>query len=145
MCFGCSKEPSHWDGSFEYPQHMFWLRKKKSFFSYALWSGLLLFKHTHGGTWGPYPPPPEKSQKYSFFKHVWSRSPEKLRSYRASIQCWVVTSTPAERHLNGVSLAGRWWSAYSGTWIQCTPSPHQRKKKSCQSWTLLDPRMILCY
>ena len=26
MCFGCSKESSHWDGSFEYPQHMFWLR-----------------------------------------------------------------------------------------------------------------------
>ena len=30
MCFGCSKEPSHWDGSFEYPQHMFWLRNKKN-------------------------------------------------------------------------------------------------------------------
>ena len=29
MCFGCSKEPSHWDCSFEYPQHMFWLRNKK--------------------------------------------------------------------------------------------------------------------
>ena len=26
--FGCSKEPSHCDGSFEYPQHMFWLRNK---------------------------------------------------------------------------------------------------------------------
>ena len=26
MCLGCSKEPSHWDSSFEYPQHMFWLR-----------------------------------------------------------------------------------------------------------------------
>ena len=26
-CFGCSKEPSH--GSFEYPQHMLWLRNKK--------------------------------------------------------------------------------------------------------------------
>ena len=26
---GCSKEPSHCDGSFEYPQHMFWLRNKK--------------------------------------------------------------------------------------------------------------------
>ena len=25
MCLGCSKELSHWDGSFEYPQHMFWL------------------------------------------------------------------------------------------------------------------------
>ena len=29
MCFGCSKEPSHRDGSFEYPQHMFWLRNKE--------------------------------------------------------------------------------------------------------------------
>ena len=39
MCFGCSKEPSHRDGSFEYPQHMFWLRNKKINFSYALLSG----------------------------------------------------------------------------------------------------------
>ena len=22
MCFECSKEPSQWDGSFEYPQHV---------------------------------------------------------------------------------------------------------------------------
>ena len=29
MCFVCSKEPSHRDGSFKYPQHMFWLRNKK--------------------------------------------------------------------------------------------------------------------
>ena len=29
MCFGFSKEPSHWDGSFELLQHMFWLRNKK--------------------------------------------------------------------------------------------------------------------
>ena len=32
ICFGCSKEPSHRDGSFEYPQHMFWLRSKKNNF-----------------------------------------------------------------------------------------------------------------
>ena len=32
MCFGCSKELSQSDGSFEYPQHMFWLRNKKSNF-----------------------------------------------------------------------------------------------------------------
>ena len=32
MCFGCSKEPSHRGGSFEYPQHMFWLRNKKKKF-----------------------------------------------------------------------------------------------------------------
>ena len=32
MCFGCLKEPSHRDGSFEYPQHMFWLRNQKNNF-----------------------------------------------------------------------------------------------------------------
>ena len=32
ICFGCSKEPSHWDGSFEYPQHMVWLRNNKNTF-----------------------------------------------------------------------------------------------------------------
>ena len=32
MCFGCSKELSHRDSSFEYPQHMFWLRNKKNNF-----------------------------------------------------------------------------------------------------------------
>ena len=32
MYFGCSKEPSHLDGSFEYPQHMFWLRNKNNNF-----------------------------------------------------------------------------------------------------------------
>ena len=30
MCFGCSKEPSHWDGSFEYPQHIFCLQNNKN-------------------------------------------------------------------------------------------------------------------
>ena len=33
ICFGCSKEPSHLDGSFEYPQRMFWFRYKKVKFS----------------------------------------------------------------------------------------------------------------
>ena len=40
MCFGCTKEQSHGDGSFEYPQHMFWLRnKKKMIISFTLLSG----------------------------------------------------------------------------------------------------------
>ena len=29
VCFGCSKEPSRRDGSFEYPQHTFSLRNRK--------------------------------------------------------------------------------------------------------------------
>ena len=32
MCFGCSKEPSPWDGSFEYPQHMFWMINEENSF-----------------------------------------------------------------------------------------------------------------
>ena len=32
ISFGCSKEPSWRDSSFEYPQHMFWLRNKKNNF-----------------------------------------------------------------------------------------------------------------
>ena len=30
ICFGCSEEPSHKDGSFEYPEKMFWLTNKKN-------------------------------------------------------------------------------------------------------------------
>ena len=37
--FWVEKEPSHRDGSFEYPQHVFGLRKKKIIFSYPLLSG----------------------------------------------------------------------------------------------------------
>ena len=32
MCFECSRELSHRDGSSEYPQHTFWLRNKKNNF-----------------------------------------------------------------------------------------------------------------
>ena len=30
MCFGCSEEPSHRDSSFEYPQHIFWMRNERN-------------------------------------------------------------------------------------------------------------------
>ena len=30
MCYGCSKEPSNRDASFEYPQYMLWLKNKKN-------------------------------------------------------------------------------------------------------------------
>ena len=32
ICYGCSKEPSHGGGSFEYPQHMLRLRSQKIYF-----------------------------------------------------------------------------------------------------------------
>ena len=44
MCFGSSKEQSHHDDSFEYPQHMFWLRKTKNNFQLrtVIWGPALL-------------------------------------------------------------------------------------------------------
>ena len=42
MCFGCSKETSRRDSSFEFPERMFWLRNKKTIFQSALLSGGLL-------------------------------------------------------------------------------------------------------
>ena len=48
----------------------------------------------------PPPPPPGKSQKYILI-------PKKSHSYQVSIQCWTNIGTPAKRHLNDVSLAGR--------------------------------------
>ena len=32
MCFGWTKELFHWDGSFEFPQYMFWMRNKENNF-----------------------------------------------------------------------------------------------------------------
>ena len=32
ICFVCSKEPPQWDGSFEYPQHMFLVETKENLF-----------------------------------------------------------------------------------------------------------------
>ena len=34
ICFGCSKKSSQWDGSFEYPQHVLLLGKRKDDISF---------------------------------------------------------------------------------------------------------------
>ena len=46
ICFGCSKEPSHRDGSFEYPQHMFWFGNKKNNFFTPFYLRLLMVGRT---------------------------------------------------------------------------------------------------
>ena len=59
ISFGCSKEPSHHNRSFEYQQHMFWLRNKKIVFRYAfitiLWSffTILFVKFHNKNFWEP--------------------------------------------------------------------------------------------
>ena len=48
FCFRCPKEPSRWNGSFEYPQHVFWFRNKKIIiFWYTFWSEDLIMLLTN--------------------------------------------------------------------------------------------------
>ena len=80
---------------------------------------------------GPDPPPPWKITKHRVFKQYMSGSAEKsqLRSQHSMLGIhWHASETP----FNGVSLAGRWWPAYSGTWI--LPPLINFKNKRCQSW-----------
>ena len=61
------------------------------------------------GDRGSGPPPPWKILKIKGFLAIQVWIPWKSQSYQAMIECWVIIGTPAKRHLNGVSLAGRWW------------------------------------
>ena len=76
--------------------------------------------------------PPLKNYKNIGF--LSNTGPEPLKTN--PIQCWAIIDPPAKRHLNCVSLAGRWWPTFSG--IQILPpllSEKRNKKKRCQRWT----------
>ena len=77
MCFGCSKELSHWDGSFENPQHMFQLRNKKTHY-YAL----LLWYH-YCSRWGVLV---SKMLFWTLYLLVWSA--DNLCKQFAKCQAW---------------------------------------------------------
>ena len=99
-----------------------------------------------GGGRGFWTISPEKSQKYRVSLQYWSGYPEKSQSYmyQASIQCWAIIGPPAKRHLNGVSLADRWWPAFLEVFGSSLPSSTKKKtlSKLDTLWqNLLDPRM----
>ena len=73
-----------------------------------------------GGTGGP--DPPLENHKNIGFLAILVPIPLKSLSYQASFQGWGIIDTAAKRHLNGVSLAGRRWSANCGIWIIPPPS-----------------------
>ena len=64
--------------------------------------------------------PHEKSQKYRVSKEYLSGFPEKHKATKPASMLshhQHASETPFQLHFNGVSLAGRWWPAYSGIWI----------------------------
>ena len=93
---------------------------------------LVMCGSRRGVTGGPDPPPPWKITTIYGSLAILVRIPLKLQSYQSSIQRWAIIGAKAKRHLNGISLAGRWWPTNSGIWIL---PPLIKLKKSCQSWT----------
>ena len=88
---------------------------------------------SRGRTGGQDLPPPLKNHKNKgFFSNT---GPDPLKNHKASIQCWAIIGSPAKRHLNGVSLAGRCWPIYSDIWI-INPLINQKQKKNLSN---LDP------
>ena len=70
-----------------------------------------------GGGGGRGSGPPLKNHKNIGFLSNTGSIPWNSQSYEAIIQWWAIIGKPAKRHLNGNSLAGRWWPAFSGIWI----------------------------
>ena len=60
----------------------------------------------HGSIGGPDPPPLKNHKNIGFLSNT-GPDPLKKNSFQVSIQCWAIIGTPAKRHFNGVSLAGR--------------------------------------
>ena len=53
----------------------------------------------------------------------------KITKIRSQHSIWVIIDLSPKRHLNGVSLAGRSWPAYSGIGSTLPPPPPKKKKK----------------
>ena len=104
-------------------------------------SNLVRHGRIQRGGGGPDPPPLKNHKNKGFLSNT-GPDPRKWQSYPASIQCQVIIGTPAKRHLNGVSLVGRWLPAYS-----VFGSSHQKKNVANLDpppppWqNFLDPRM----
>ena len=67
------------------------------------------------GTGGP-DPPLENHKNIVFFSDT-GPDPLKIVKLPSQLSILAIIGTPAKRHLNGGSLAGRRWPANSGIWI----------------------------
>ena len=76
---------------------------------------LFLVRRSREGAGGP--DSPLKNHKNIGFLSTTGPDPLKITKPLSQHPCWAITRTPAKRHLNGVSLAGRLWPAYSGIWV----------------------------
>ena len=84
--------------------------------------------------------PPGKSQKYLVSWQYWSGSSKNYKATKsASIECWAIIGLPGKHHLNGVSLVGRWWPAYSGPLIVVFGSSLPSSTKKTQNVLKVGP------
>ena len=69
---------------------------------------LLFMSGSTGGGAGGIDPPWKNHKTIWFLGNTGPDPPEKSQSYQTNIQNWAIIGQPAKRHLNGVSIAGRW-------------------------------------
>ena len=81
---------------------------------------------------------PHKITKIKGFLAILVRIPWKIKKATKPefMQCSNIIDMPAKRHLNGVSLAGRWWPAFSGILSSLFSSTKEKKKEKTVN---LDP------
>ena len=81
-----------------------------------------------------------KNHKTIGFLATLVQIPWKIIKLPSQIHCRAVIGTPAKRHLNGVSLAGRSWPAYIAVWILSLSSltKKTKQKKTFLSWNPSD-------
>ena len=77
MCFGSSKELFHWDGSFEYPQYMFWMRNKENSFPIHIWRHVLVYNCDHFLIYQI----KHVSLRWFFFNMFWLKNKKNISNY----------------------------------------------------------------
>ena len=87
------------------------------------------------------PPPPWKSHKNIGF--LSTTGPDHLKNHKTTKPAFDIG--PAKRHLIGVSLAGRWWIAFSGIHLHLINEKKTQNNNVVRNEPLwqnfLDPRM----
>ena len=110
-CFGCSNELPHRDGSFEYPQHMFWLRNKKNNFQLCtlIWRPVACAIH-NANSKGAYRTAPmrrlvctfavcmQQSQAFSWHGQNWNISCECCMEHCMVVESLALEQEPHGRH-----------------------------------------------
>ena len=91
----------------------------------------MLMRGSRGKDRGHPPPPPlENDDNIEFLNNTGLDSLTNHKGFNPAFNVlyWAIIGPPAKRHLNGVSLADRYWPAFNGISMLVLPQKKQQKK-----------------